>query len=488
MSSPGDAGSAALGGGALRIHRSGSVSYTGAGAYAIKALSTPAAPSVSARRLPAPAVSSSSSSSDPSSSSYSSYRPDPALYGIAAPSSSSSSSSSFGAAAGLELSDPHLQDIAGSIAHLEAFQAELLAKDVMLSQYKHENARLAGQLERAARTHATALASEARCKELERTMQKNDALATDKQVELLRVLTAHREYEKKLLAEIQRVEAQAKDAKLGVQGQLTGLELKVQEGGAYAAHLESERKKLATELQAALAGAEAIEQSKVEAKSKVSALETKLAAMQRAQQEDKLANSDMAGRMAEQQATIDKLTWSVAKLEEDLRTAKGAQNTALERAARIEESTRSLTHETAQKDGEIKLVQQTNKQLRGEVGELKLALAAAEEKMRSAQEQLEATGADLERERMTRREWSQARLHLLQEICDEEQALTEELDAWMPDGAITAYSSPSPAEAAAYMARTSPRAADRMRMAQAQRQMAMSGGGHSPVMTPAGVR
>ena len=93
-------------------------------------------------------------------------------------------------------------------------------------------------------------------------MEKNDALASDKQVELLRVLTAHREYEKKLLAEIQRVEAQAKDTKLGVQGQLNGLELKVQEGGAYAAHLESERKKLASELQAALAGAEAVEKSK----------------------------------------------------------------------------------------------------------------------------------------------------------------------------------------------------------------------------------
>ena len=236
--SPTSSGASAAmpGGGNLRIHRSGSVSYTGTAA--------PGAP-------------------------VSSY-PNPAQYGIAPPALSA------GSLAGLQLSDPHLKDIAGSIAHLEAFQAELLAKDVMLAQYKHENARLAAQLESAARTRATALASEARCKELERTMEKNDALATDKQVELLRVLTAHREYEKKLLAEIQRVEAQAKDTKLGVQGQLNGLELKVQEGGAYAAHLESERKKLASELQAALAGAEAVEKSKAQAQSQVSTLEAEI--------------------------------------------------------------------------------------------------------------------------------------------------------------------------------------------------------------------
>eukprot|EP00946_MAST-07B_sp_MAST-7B-sp1_P005106 g5106.t1 len=392
---------------------------------------------------------------------------------------------------GLQLSDPHLQDIAGSIAHLEAFQAELLAKDVMLAQYKRENAELQERCRRAAQAQATAHASEVRCRELELAMEKSDKLATEKQIELLRVLTAHREYEKKLLAEIKRLELQAKDAKKGVQGQLDGLELKVREGGVYAAHLEGERKKLASELQAALSGVEAVERSKSEAQNQVKALESKLALATLEHEKDKQANLDMAGRMAEQQATIDKLTWNNSKLEEDLAAAKGAQSTALERAARIEQSSRDLSQAAERRDDELKRANEANKRLSDEVNDMKLALTAAEEKLRAAQEQLAATNADLERERTTRREWSQARLHLLQEICDEEKALSEELDAWIPDGTIT-YSTPSPAEAAAYMARTSPRAADHMRMAEAQRQMRMGHGMaagvgvgvHSPVMTP----
>ena len=471
----------------LRIHRSGSVSYTGGDAAARAASLLAQSGSVTTNSFP-PSMMSPTGTASPTNLYGLQYPKHPTLPSSQGPRVMPLQSSMLrSGVAGLELSDPHLQDIAGSIAHLEAFQAELLAKDTMLARFKQENVELRAAVAKCTQHQVRAATSEARCKELERTMKRNEAMASEKQVELLRVLSAHRDYEKKLLAEIQRAEAETSATKHDVKSKLDTLEKKVHDGGVYASHLEIERKKLADELERALAGAEAVEASNTTTRSKLTALEAKILTMEKERAKMSQVNSDMASRLAEQQATIDKLTWNISKLEQDLNNAQKHRTDAIEKAARLEESSKGLLQESTAKENEVNKLQKNNEDLHNEINELKLSLTEQSERMRAKQEQLDATAADLERERETRREWSQARLHLLQEICDEERALTEELDAWIPDGSIT-YSLPTRAEAAEYMSHTSPRAADHMRMAEAQKNLNIHAPkgpiSYSPVMTP----
>ena len=109
------------------------------------------------------------------------------------------------------VTDPQLQDIAGSIARLETFQAELMSKDIALARMKTENETLIEASARSSINEHRVRAAETRLKEVEHERDALTKATTHKEVELLHVLSAHRDYEKKLLAEIAKLEQQTSD-------------------------------------------------------------------------------------------------------------------------------------------------------------------------------------------------------------------------------------------------------------------------------------
>jgi len=342
------------------------------------------------------------------------------------------------------VTDPNLQDIAGSIARLETFQAELMSKDIALARMKHENENLVRDSAKASLLESRLRGAEARAKELENEKDVMTTSTTQKQVELLHVLSAHREYEKKLLAEVSKLESKSNASQRETETTLRTLEQKVHDSEMYASHLEGERKKISIELESAVQNARAVQLNHEETHTQVGRLEAQVHA-QRAQQERSEQNErDLTSRLTEQQATIDQLTWQVRKLERELIDGEKDKTQAIERAARAEQMTATLNTRLQRYEGEFSASQRLSETLGAEVRELKEKLGSEIANAESARGQLRASADELHREKDSKKEWAQARLQLLQEICDEESKLQAELDSW--DSNRIHYSHPSDRE------------------------------------------
>ena len=342
------------------------------------------------------------------------------------------------------VTDPNLQDIAGSIARLETFQAELMNKDMALARMRRENETL---LEASAKTtllESRLRGAEARTKELQTEKEIFTTSTTQKQVELLHVLSAHREYEKKLLAEVAKLENQSNATQRETENTLRTLEQKVHDGEIYAAHLDGERHKIAMELESAVQSAQLVVRNNEETQTKVGRLEAQVKSLQLQQERSEQNERDLTSRLIEQQTTMDQLTWQVRKLEREVIDGEKVKTQAIERAARAEQASIGLKTTVTRYENEFKASQRLSETLGNEVHELKEKLATEVANADVARGQLRDSTNELYREKDSRKEWAQARLQLLQEICDEESKLQAELDAW--DSNSIHYSHPSERE------------------------------------------
>ena len=178
------------------------------------------------------------------------------------------------------VTDPQLQDIASSIARLETFQAELMSKDTALHRMKRENEALLEESAKAAQLESRLQSYETKYKHLESEKEMMEQANAQKQVELLHVLSAHREYEKKLLSEIDKLEKMSLTKTKETEFTLSSLERKVHESETYAVRLESERRTISTELERVIRGAREVELSKEESRKNCEQLEGQVRALQ----------------------------------------------------------------------------------------------------------------------------------------------------------------------------------------------------------------
>jgi chromosome segregation ATPase len=342
------------------------------------------------------------------------------------------------------VTDPQLQDIAGSIARLETFQAELMSKDIALARMKTENETLIEASARSSINEHRVRAAETRLKEVEHERDALTKATTHKEVELLHVLSAHRDYEKKLLAEIAKLEQQTSDHRIDTDATLRSLQEKVHDGEIYAVRLEEDRHKISTELTTVIENAESVQQSHEATQIKVGRLEAQVDSLQQQLKESEQNESAFTSRLTEQQTTIDELTWQVRKLEREIIDGEQKKTKAIERAAQSEQTTAALNKRIVEYQGEFKTSSRLSETLGNQINELKEKLKVETSNADTARKQMNTSTEELYREKNARTEWAQARLQLLQEICDEESLLQAELDSW--DNKSITYNGPSEQE------------------------------------------
>ena len=287
-------------------------------------------------------------------------------------------------------------------------------------------------------------AAETRLKEVENERDALTKATTHKEVELLHVLSAHRDYEKKLLAEIATLEQQASEHRIDTDATLRSLQEKVHDGEIYAVRLEEDRHKISTELKTVIQNAESVQQNHEATQIKVGRLEAQVGSLQHQLKKSELNESAFTSRLTEQQTTIDELTWQVRKLEREIIDGEQKKTKAIERAAKSEQITAALNKRIVEYQGEFKTSSRLSETLGNQIKELKEKLKVETSNADNARKQMNASTDELYREKNARTEWAQARLQLLQEICDEESLLQAELDSW--DNKSITYNGPSEQE------------------------------------------
>ena len=295
------------------------------------------------------------------------------------------------------VTDPQLQDIAGSIARLETFQAELMSKDLALARMKQENETLIEASARSSEYESRVRTAEARLREVEKERDSIASSTTQKQAELLNVLSAHREYEKKLLAEIAKLEKQASKHREETDDTLCMLQQKVHDGEVYAKRLEEDRNTISKELETVIKDAQTVQQNYESTQTKVGRLEAQVYSLENQLGKSNQSSRDFTSRLTEQQATIDRLTWQVRKLEREVIDGEKLKTENIERALKAEQTVNELNKRIAEYQAEFKSASRLSETLGSQVKELKEQLRSEKANADNARKLLNDSTDELHR-------------------------------------------------------------------------------------------